>query len=168
GRALPFVANPVIDRKWMRPLFEQGLLDIDQPLDPCQQVDLTLSVAHLLQRHAGTSTRLRTPLALDRLVRVRELIAADPSVPRPLGELERVAGLDRWTLARQFRAAFGTSPSHFRTMRQLDRARTLVRAGATLADAAAEAGFADQSHFTRLFKRAYGLTPASWRRAIGQ
>jgi len=168
GRALPFVANPVIDRKWMRPVFEQGLLDIDQPLDPCQQVDLTLSVAHLLQRHAGTSTRLRTPLALDRLVRVRELIAADPSVPRPLGELERVAGLDRWTLARQFRAAFGTSPSHFRTMRQLDRARTLVRAGATLADAAAEAGFADQSHFTRLFKRAYGLTPASWRRAMGQ
>ena len=44
-------------------------------------------------------------------------------------------------------------------MRRLDRARALIRHGAPLADAALACGFADQSHMTRQFKRAYGLSP---------
>jgi AraC-like DNA-binding protein len=78
--------------------------------------------------------------------------------------LEHVANLDRWSLARQFRAAFGTSPTRFRTMRQLDHVRRLVKSGVSLAEAALDAGFADQSHMSRQFKRAYGLTPAHWQR----
>ena len=77
-------------------------------------------------------------------------------------ELEQVADLDRWTLARQFRIAFGTSPSRFRTLRRLDRVRRSIASGSSLADAAIEAGFADQSHMSRQFKLAYGVTPAKW------
>jgi AraC-like DNA-binding protein len=106
-------------------------------------------------------------LPLAKLRCVRDLIAADPARRHPLDELERVAGLDRWTLARRFRAAFGTSPRRFRTMRQLDRVRELMRCGISLADAAQEAGFADQSHMTRMFKRAYGLSPSRWAAARG-
>jgi AraC-like DNA-binding protein len=40
--------------------------------------------------------------------------------------------------------------------------RRAIAAGAPLADAAATAGFADQSHMTRHFKRAYGITPGRW------
>ena len=53
-------------------------------------------------------------------------------------------------------------------MRQLDRARRLMTAGTPLAEAALEAGFADQSHLSRQFKRAYGMTPARWRAALEQ
>jgi AraC-like DNA-binding protein len=77
-----------------------------------------------------------------------------------------VANLDRWSLARQFRLAFGTSPSRFRTMRQLDSVRRSMKSGADLVDAALSAGFADQSHMSRQFKRAYGLTPARWQAAL--
>jgi AraC-like DNA-binding protein len=79
-----------------------------------------------------------------------------------MGELEQVADLDRWTLARQFRAAFGTSPSRFRTQRRLDCVRKSIRGGSSLVRAALQAGFADQSHMSRQFKLAYGLTPARW------
>ena len=51
-------------------------------------------------------------------------------------------------------------------MRQLDRARQAIRRGLSLAEAASDAGFADQSHMSRLFKRTYGLTPAKWAAAL--
>lgn len=80
--------------------------------------------------------------------------------------LERIAGTDRFTIARQFRRAFGTSPDRYRTMRRVALARTCLESGLPLAQVAAEAGFADQSHMTRQFKRAYGLTPAHWAKAV--
>jgi AraC-like DNA-binding protein len=52
-------------------------------------------------------------------------------------------------------------------MRQLDRVRREVRAGAGLAQASLAAGFADQAHMTRHFKRAYGMTPARWAGMVG-
>jgi AraC-like DNA-binding protein len=47
-------------------------------------------------------------------------------------------------------------------MRRLDRARRRLIAGASLAEAAVASGFADQSHMTRQFKRAYGVSPGRW------
>jgi len=49
------------------------------------------------------------------------------------------------------------------TMRRLDEVRASLRTHATLADAAGDAGFADQSHMTRQFKQAFGLSPGRWR-----
>jgi AraC-like DNA-binding protein len=160
-RALPFVANPVIGREHMRQLTAMAFADIDDCLDEIGRVDLTVEVAGLLERHAKPSSRPCT-LALDRLRRVREALAWNPAQRLSARELERVAGLDRWTIARQFRAAFGTSPTRFRTMRQLELSREMMLSGHSLASAASAAGFADQSHFTRKFKRAYGMTPANW------
>ncbi len=49
----------------------------------------------------------------------------------------------------------------------LPDARSLIRRGSSLADAAAAAGFADQSHMTRLFVRAYGVSPRRYALAAG-
>ena len=78
-------------------------------------------------------------------------------------ELERVSGLSRYDLARQFRALLGTSPYRYLLMRRLDLARELIHRRRALAEVACEAGFADQAHFTRVFKAAFGLTPARYR-----
>jgi AraC-like DNA-binding protein len=52
-------------------------------------------------------------------------------------------------------------------LRRLDRARALIRAGVSLAEVAAASGFADQSHLTRQFRRAYGLSPGRWSMLVG-
>jgi AraC-like DNA-binding protein len=139
---------------------------LEEPIDDVARVEIVAAVADMLDGASGASFKKQGPLRLASLLRVRDLILANPTFRQPIETLEGASGLDRWTLARQFRAAFGTSPGRFRTMRQLDRARRSIRRGMSLAEAALEAGFADQSHLSRMFKRAYGLTPAGWAAAL--
>jgi hypothetical protein len=85
---------------------------------------------------------------------------------RPSGIRPRNSSRYPVSTAGPWRAAFGTSPSRFRTMRQLDGARRMLTSGRPLAETALEVGFADQSHMSRMFKRTYGLTAARWTAAL--
>ena len=82
--------------------------------------------------------------------------------PVPKGNLVT----SRFELARQFRALYGTSPYRYLLMRRLASARDALTGHASLAEVALAAGFADQAHFTRMFKSAFGLTPARPKRRI--
>jgi AraC family transcriptional regulator len=67
-------------------------------------------------------------------------------------------------LCRAFRAAYGTTPGEYLRRLRIEWAeRTLAHSDRPLAAIAAEAGFSDQSHFTREFRRHTGLTPARFR-----
>lgn len=76
-----------------------------------------------------------------------------------LRELAAVAGLSRFHLAREFKRAFGITPRRFQISERVSVARRLISAGAPLADAAASAGFADQSHMTRVFQAVAAFSP---------
>ena len=54
------------------------------------------------------------------------------------------------------------SPHRYQVGRRLARAQKMIAEGATLSDAAAATGFADQSHLTRHFSARFGLTPGRW------
>ena len=95
--------------------------------------------------------------------RARQFLDAERTRVVHSTELEAITGLTRYDLARQFRLMFGTSPYRYLLMRRLELARQRIHAGRPLADVAGETGFADQAHFTRAFKAAFGLTPARYR-----
>jgi AraC family transcriptional regulator len=82
-----------------------------------------------------------------------------------LRHLAKVAGLSLAHFARSFKATMGLTPHHFVIARRLDRAVELLSVSSeSLADIATLCGFSDQSHFCRVFKRALGLSPGTWRR----
>jgi AraC family transcriptional regulator len=79
--------------------------------------------------------------------------------PTRVSDLARRAGRHRVHLGRAFLAAYGETPSEYRRRAMLDRALAVVAAGESLAAAASEAGFVDQSHFSRACRDLYGLPP---------
>ena len=81
-----------------------------------------------------------------------------------LTELSESIGVHPAHLARVFRARYGLSVGEYGRRLRLARAATeLARTDKPLAAVATAAGFADQSHFTRLFRRYVGTTPARYR-----
>lgn len=164
GGPLPFVPHAVQPvTPAVLPLLP--FLTPGDALDELARDTLLTTVADLLLALGDTPPR-RVPRVLDRpaMERVRAHLSAHAAGQVRSHDLESIADLDRYSIARQFRAAFGTSPDRYRTQRRLEGAREAIERGEPLAGVAAEAGFADQSHLTRQFKRTYGLTPARWAR----
>ncbi|HUQ99283.1 MAG TPA: helix-turn-helix transcriptional regulator, partial [Gemmatimonadaceae bacterium] len=76
--------------------------------------------------------------------------------------LAREAGLSPAHFARAFRETIGKPPHAYLLIMRLEHARRLLEdCDATLSDVAMRSGFADQAHLTRLFKRAFGVTPGA-------
>ena len=82
-----------------------------------------------------------------------------------LETLAKRAGLSRFQALRAFKQRYGLPPHAYQLALRIGHARKLLREGASAADVAARCGFADQSHFTRHFKRINGVTPAQYARA---
>ena len=166
--ALPFLRDPVSwDPRLVTPVCAL-LADLDEPLEPLAADAALAALADALV--ALDPSFLRRPARPGIAAAVdaaRAYLVAHAAETVRSEMLEALTGLDRFTLARQFRRRFGTSPYRYLVLRRLDAARAAVCAGTPLAAAALDAGFADQSHFTRQFKRAYGITPERWRRTIG-
>jgi AraC-like DNA-binding protein len=162
GGALPFVADPVQELPPMARPIASLLADIDEPVSELGRVEIAAAVADGLLALSGGAEPRRVAVDLRAVQLVRDHLAAHAREQTPASVLEEIAGAGRFTIARHFRRAFGTSPDRYRTLRRLALARTAIENGQSLAQAAAETGFADQSHMTRQFKRTYGLTPARW------
>ncbi len=122
----------------------------------------------LARRHAAPSRAPRPPGREPRAVRLsREYLEEHARENVTLPDLARCAGLSPFHLCRVFRAAVGMPPHAYQTQVRVRRAKSLLRAGVPPAQAAAEAGFYDQAHMTRHFKRIVGLTPGRYIRDEG-
>ena len=88
--------------------------------------------------------------------------------PPSLDDLAKAAGLSPFHFLRSFARATGLTPHAFQVQARLHLARRLILAGHPLAAVASEAGFADQSHLTRLFTRSYGTSPGAYGRNFVQ
>lgn len=93
-----------------------------------------------------------------------EMIFTSDDPALSVAEVARYAGVHPIHLARVFRRYLGCAPGDYLRGRRLEQAAALIGAGtASLAIAASSAGFVDQAHLTRSFRRQFAVTPGQWR-----
>lgn len=97
------------------------------------------------------------------LLRVMDALRDDPAANPSLAGLAALAGMGRYQLIRAFRAATGMTPHAYQLDFRINQARDWLRQGASLADTAYRLGFADQSHFQRMFKARAAMPPGRYR-----
>jgi transcriptional regulator GlxA family with amidase domain len=97
--------------------------------------------------------------------RAKELLDAHMGGGITLDALARSCGLSIRHLTRAFRQSTGMAPYQWLQYRRMEKAKQLLEtSSASLSAIALDCGFADQSHFTRIFSRVVGVTPRTWRR----
>jgi AraC-like DNA-binding protein len=167
--ALPFVKESVLDDPRLMQAIHAAYSDFDTALEPIALDEITVLLADGLLANDTSSKRSSKVIVDAKAVdRAREYLDANRDRTVTSNELELITGQDRFSLARQFRKALGTSPYRFLTMRRLDRARAEIANGHSLADAAIMTGFSDQSHMTRRFKATFGISPGHWKSLVSK
>jgi AraC-like DNA-binding protein len=95
----------------------------------------------------------------------REILRDGYRADLTAADLSHATGRSRFAVHRAFTSVYGLAPSDYQRQLRLRAARQLIAAGRPIAAAAAEDGFADQSHLTRWFTRTYGITPGCYQRS---
>jgi len=166
--SLPFVRDVVADDPRLLAALRPAFDALDNGLEGLELDQIVVAIADaLLARDPSAAKRSRSVTCSMAVERARQFLHENFDRTVASAQLEEITGLDRYSLARHFRQQLGTSPYRYLTMRRLDQAKRSMRKGAALADAAFFSGFADQSHMTRQFKQAYGMTPGRWRAING-
>ncbi len=114
---------------------------------------------HGAAREPDTETSCSVTPAFDHM-------RAHPSDTISLKDLAAMCHLSPYHFLRTFRRQYGLPPHTAQTQMRVNLARRLLAEGATIASTAATTGFADQSHFTREFKKSVGTTPQKYRQTV--
>ncbi len=97
--------------------------------------------------------------------RVSEYMEAHLAEALQLSDFAKLIGMSRSHFSQAFRRSTGMPPHRWHLNARIRRAQELLLdTGVPLADVAYQTGFADQSHFTKIFQRQIGTSPGVWRR----
>src|SRR6201987_1169781 len=128
-----------------------------------------VTASHILQaeieRCSGANGSTRGGLAGWQIGRVRAYIDSNLHRTIHIRDLSAVARRSPAHFSRKFKLAVGESPHAYVVRRRLERAcHLLITSAESLSEIALSVGFSDQAHLCRLFRQAFGRSPANWRR----
>lgn len=167
NRGLPWFQQPVVHDPLMAQRlrhFFDVLAHSDNRL--ARESVCVSALTDMVLRHGKhrTSTRLMGhPVAVQKACDyVRDNLSKNIS----LSELAQLVNLSPYYLNRLFQRHTGLAPHGYQNVQRVLRAKQLLHTQKALRDIALAVGFADQSHFSRHFKRVMGTSPGRYRRQI--
>lgn len=153
--------------------FQQCLLEVHGELVSYMHPDGVIignlienSLREIARKRIGFEENVRIP---ENLLAVRRLIATVPSRAITLDEMASLAGMSVSYFCSRFKSAFGLPPMECLIQHRLHRAAHLLSdRNLTVSEIAAQAGYDDVFHFSKMFKKHFGSSPRLWRKACSK
>ncbi len=138
-----------------------------EPLHDLYGDGLTVAMfIELMRLGGGAVARKRSQLAGWQLRRAIDYIEENCLRSIRLEELASLTGLSQSYFSHAFKASTGLPPHQWQMNARIERAKQLMlKRNIPLTNIAAETGFSDQAHFTRVFRKTVGATPSNWKKA---
>ncbi|RSN75232.1 AraC family transcriptional regulator [Streptomyces sp. WAC 05379] len=164
-RGTPGFVRPVLDDPYAVRLVHQVLRAADEGNALAADTLLRVAVTRLLRLNGGAMPQreVRTAGGLV-AVRAREVLEGRMAEPPSLEQLAADLDTSPFALLRAFRDVYGMPPHTWLTDARVRRARRLLDAGVSPAEAALVVGFTDQPHLNRHFARIIGVPPGAYQR----
>ncbi|WP_444957163.1 AraC family ligand binding domain-containing protein [Microbulbifer sp. ZKSA002] len=160
---VPFLKGPLLDDPELFQLLYKLHSSLEMnALSLSTDSLLTLAISQLFARHGDQKIYPKSSSNKQGVLKARAYLQENWQRNVTLDELCQLTGMSRYQLIRSFNAQFGVPPHQFLILLKTQRARALFRTGAQVAEVAIDCGFFDQSHLSRNFKRAFGITPARY------
>jgi AraC-like DNA-binding protein len=171
------IGEPVVDDtatcRQMRHLHERAQQQAGNPTDDADELDqecaALLGLAHMLNTHGHaprTPRRSGRPERLDdaqrRVTKCVDIVRATPTAPLGLAALAQEVGVSRFQVIRDFVRVMRMTPGDYLRTVRMELAKSLLATARTIGDVAMAAGYSDQSHFSRVFRKVYGITPMAY------
>jgi AraC-like DNA-binding protein len=154
GRAFDGLVEELVEPDAVSPMFTEGWA-----------MQALAYVARASRTSEPPSVSTTSGLAPWQVRRAKELLHANMSANVSLRSLAEACKLSVSHFARAFKVSTGVPPHQWLITARIEMARhLLVHSPSPLVEVAAICGFADQSHFSRIFARATGSSPGAWRR----
>jgi AraC-like DNA-binding protein len=169
--AIPLFTPATIDDPVLAHMLAVAHRTAERDTGAAAEAAMLEALRHLLlgysDRHRQVQPRERSGAA-QRFAVYREVIDAEIAHDLNLQHLATAARVTRFQVIRDFKSMTGLTPGAYIRNQRFRLACRLIEQGSPLAEAAAEAGFADQSHLSRVFRRSQGITPGMFRHACVQ
>jgi len=163
-RGLPQFAERLVKDPLVTALLQRAHLALEGATSSLAYESYLLeALVGLVARHAVGSSAAHRIGHEHRAVRLaKDYLETIPGENVSLDALAHAAGIGPYHLCRVFRQETGLAPHAYQVQVRVRLAKTLLAQGLPISQAAADAGFADQAHFTRHFKRMFGVTPGRY------
>jgi len=159
----PIINRPMIYDEYLFHSLFQLHVSLENPSFELTKESLfTLALERLFRQYGSAKKEKFNSICTTSSYLARDFIQDNFEFNPTLSELESISNCSKFQLIKSFKTIFGITPHQYLLLIKVKNAKNLLSKGLSCVDTSLACGFYDQSHFTRNFKKAFGISPSNY------